>query len=280
MYRGGPRKTVPIEHTPLWCYAPPMPRFALKIEYDGSPYHGWQRQQVLPSVQATIEAAIARVDPTAPLVSATGRTDKGVHALGQMAHVDLARDWTPHKLLGALNYYLKPHPIAILDAARVDDDFHARFHALERHYLFRLISRRAPAIHATGKVWQVGHALDIEAMQEAANKLLGHHDFTTFRATACQAPSPMKTLNSLTIEQLPYPGGIEYNFHVRARSFLHNQVRSFVGTLERVGAGTWTPQDVQTALEARNRAACGPVCPPQGLYLLRAIYAQDPLTKG
>ena len=257
-----------------------MPRYALKIEYDGSPFNGWQRQRELPSVQAAIEAALARVDPTGPQIAAAGRTDTGVHARGQVAHVDMAREWDMDKLLGALNFHLKPQPVAIVAGAAVPDAFHARFDAVDRRYLFRLISRRAPAVHDGGKVWQVGHDLDLDAMRAGAAHLLGHHDFTTFRAAACQAPSPFKTLDQLTIEQHPYPGGAEYQFHLRARSFLHNQVRSFVGTLERVGSGAWHPDRVHTALVARNRTACGPVSPPQGLYLMAATYAQDPFFQG
>jgi len=253
-----------------------MPRFALLIEYDGAPFKGWQRQSELPSVQAAIEAAIARFDPSRPSVTGAGRTDTGVHATGQVAHVDLDRDWTPFSLMGALNFHLKPLPVAVVRAARGADDFHARFAASQRHYTFRLISRRAPAVHEAGKVWQVGHALDANAMRQGAEALIGNHDFTTFRATHCQAKSPVKTLDALVIEDIPYPHGTEIRFHLRARSFLHNQVRSFVGTLERVGAGAWSPDDVGTALRARDRAACGPVCPPQGLYLAGVRYAHDP----
>jgi Pseudouridylate synthase len=166
--------------------------------------------------------------------------------------------------------------VAILAAARVDDDFHARFSALERRYLFRLVARRAPVTHDRGLVWQVLNPLDAEAMRAGAAHLIGHHDFTTFRSSLCQAKSPVKTLDEIRIEEIPLPHGREYRFHLRARSFLHNQVRSIVGTLERVGAGSWAPEDVRAALMARDRAACGPVCPPQGLYLCGVGYAQDP----
>ena len=253
-----------------------MPRYALKIEYDGGPFAGWQRQKDHASVQQAIEEALRRLDPDVRSISAAGRTDAGVHALGQIAHCDMARDWDPFRLSEALNYHLKPQPVAVVAVAAVDNSFHARFSAVERRYLFRLVSRRAPVVHDRGWVWQVGHALDLAAMQVAAAHLLGQHDFTTFRSSECQADSPVKTLDALDIEELVYPAGCEFRFRVRARSFLHNQVRSFVGTLERVGAGAWAPVDVRKALEARDRSACGPVCPPQGLYLAEVRYKVDP----
>ena len=255
-----------------------MPRYALKIEYDGAPFAGWQRQADQPTVQGAVEAALARLEPDVPSIAAAGRTDAGVHALGQVAHCEMTREWDPFRLSEALNHHLKPAPVAILKAVRVADDFHARFSALERQYLFRLVSRRAPVTHARGKVWQVQHPLALEPMQQAAQYLLGRHDFTTFRASICQAASPVKTLDELRVEAVDIPEGQEFRFHVRARSFLHNQVRSFVGTLERVGAGSWAPGDVKTALEACDRAACGPVCPPQGLYLARVGYPEDPFS--
>ncbi|GGH54001.1 tRNA pseudouridine(38-40) synthase TruA [Frigidibacter albus] len=253
-----------------------MPRFALKIEYHGAPFAGWQRQSGQPSVQEAIEVALRRLDAEAPGIAAAGRTDAGVHATGQVAHCDLAKDWDPFRLAEALNWHLKPQPVAILAAARVADDFHARFSAIERRYLFRLLQRRAPVTHDRGLVWQVQNPLDLAAMQDGAAHLVGHHDFTTFRSTMCQAASPVKTLDEITITAHPVPQGTEYCFTLRARSFLHNQVRSIVGTLERVGAGTWAPEDVRRALEAKNRAACGPVCPPQGLYLTGVGYPEDP----
>lgn len=254
-----------------------MPRYALKIEYDGGPFAGWQRQaQGQASVQGAIEAALAKLEPGAHTIAAAGRTDAGVHATGQVAHCDLARDWDPFRLSEALNFHLKPQPVAVLAAVRVADDFHARFSAVERRYLFRLVQRRAPMTHDRGNVWQVQNPLDVTAIRAGAAHLLGHHDFTTFRSSMCQAASPVKTLDEITVEEAPYPGGREVRFFLRARSFLHNQVRSIVGTLERVGAGSWAPEDVRTALEARNRAACGPVCPPQGLYLTEAVYPADP----
>ena len=253
-----------------------MPRFALKIEYHGAPFVGWQRQVDLPSVQGAIEAALAKLEPRDHTIAAAGRTDAGVHALAQVAHCDMTGDWQAFRLSEALNYHLKPQPVAITACVAVEEDFHARFSALERRYLFRILSRRAPATHQEGLVWQVKHDLDETAMQAAADILVGKHDFTTFRSTICQAESPVKTLDHLKVSRVETPGGTEFHFDVRARSFLHNQVRSFVGTLERVGAGSWTPQDVQAALEARDRAACGPVCPPQGLYLAHVSYPVNP----
>ena len=253
-----------------------MPRYALLVEYNGAPFAGWQRQKEHPSVQGAIEAALAKLEPREHTIAAAGRTDAGVHATGQVAHCDLEKEWDPFRLSEALNYHLKPDPVAILKAVRVDDDWHARFSAVERQYLFRLITRRAPLTVEAGQMWRVNHGLDLEAMQKGANYLLGEHDFTTFRSSICQALSPVKTLDELRIEAHPRPHGMEYHFHVRARSFLHNQVRSFVGTLERVGAGAWAPEDVKTALEAKDRAACGPVSPPMGLYLARVGYPSDP----
>lgn len=253
-----------------------MPRYALKIEYDGGPFAGWQRQASLPSVQGAIEAALARLEPGAHTIAAAGRTDTGVHATGQVAHCDLAKDWDTFKLSGALNAHLRPQPVAVVAVARVEDDFHARFSARERRYLFRLLSRRAPAVHDRGKVWRVPHPLNLAAMQAGAAHLLGKHDFTTFRAAGCQAASPVKTLDELSITKVEVPNGIEYRFTLRARSFLHNQVRSIVGTLERVGAGAWAPEAVAEALAACDRARCGPVCPPEGLYLTGVGYPEDP----
>ncbi|NCU19152.1 tRNA pseudouridine(38-40) synthase TruA [Candidatus Falkowbacteria bacterium] len=253
-----------------------MPRYALKIEYDGGPFAGWQRQAAQPSVQAAIEAALGRLEPGPHTIAAAGRTDAGVHATAQVAHADLTKNWEPFRLAEALNWHLKPAPVAILAAARVDEGFHARFSAIERRYTFRLLARRAPATHDAGLVWQVLNPLDADAMRAGAAHLLGHHDFTTFRSSLCQSASPIKTLDEIRVEDIAVPHGREYRFHLRARSFLHNQVRSIVGTLERVGAGAWAPGDVARALAARNRAACGPVCPPQGLYLCGVGYPADP----
>lgn len=256
-----------------------MLRYALKVEYDGSPFAGWQRQADHPSVQGAIEAALSKLEPGEHTIAAAGRTDAGVHGWGQVAHCDLQKDWDPFRLSEALNFHLKPDPVAIVDCARVSEDFHARFSATERHYVFRLLSRRAPLTFGAGQFWRVNHALDAEAMKAGAKHLLGQHDFTTFRSTQCQADSPVKTLDRLDVTEIQHSTGSEYQFDVRARSFLHNQVRSFVGTLERVGAGAWAPDDVAKALDAKDRAACGPVSPPQGLYLAQVIYPDDPFQK-
>lgn len=253
-----------------------MPRFALRLEYDGAPFSGWQRQRDHPSVQAVVEDALSRIDPAHPGIGAAGRTDAGVHAMGQVAHCDLSRDWSPFKLAGALNYHMKPHPVAVVAAARVPDDFHARFSARSRSYRYHITCRRAPLVHRAGQSWRVPFDLDIATMQAGADRLLGTHDLTTFRATGCQAKSPVKTVDSIRISAQDTGAGREIAVDVVARSFLHNQVRSFVGTLERVGAGAWTPQDVTAALQARDRAACGPVAPPDGLYLMAVGYDFDP----
>jgi tRNA pseudouridine38-40 synthase len=254
-----------------------MTRYALKIEYDGAPFCGWQRQTSDPSVQGAIEAALAKLEPREHKIGAAGRTDAGVHALGQVAHCDMDKAWDAFRLSQALNFHLKPAPVSIVACVQVPDDWHARFSALERRYLFRLVNRRAPLVLEVGKVWQVGQKLDGALMQAGADRLLGHHDFTTFRSTVCQADSPMRTLDGLKVQEVArVDGAQEFRFHVRARSFLHNQVRSFVGTLERVGAGAWTPDNVTAALNARDRTACGPVCPPHGLYLASVGYPKDP----
>lgn len=253
-----------------------MPRYALKIEYDGRPFHGWQRQAALPSVQGAIEAALARLEPDIPSIAAAGRTDTGVHALGQVAHCNLTKEWDVFRLSEAINFHLGDLPVAVTAAADVDAEWHARFSATERQYLFRLVARRAPVVHERGLVWQVRHPLDADAMRRGAAHLIGRHDFTTFRAAECQAQSPVKTLDEITISEHDYPAGREFRFAIRARSFLHNQVRSIVGTLERVGAGNWPDSRVAEALEAKDRAACGPVCPPGGLYLAEVRYLSDP----
>ncbi len=253
-----------------------MPRYALMVEYHGGPFAGWQRQADQPSVQGAIEAALARLEPRAHTIAAAGRTDAGVHATGQVAHCDMERDWDPYRLTEALNFHLRPAPVAIVACALVDDRWHARFSAMERRYMFRLISRRAFLTHDAGLAWHVKNPLDVEAMRQGARHLIGRHDFTTFRSTLCQADSPVKTLDEIRIEQEDRGHGVEIRFYLRARSFLHNQVRSIVGTLERVGAGSWSPEDVGHALAARSRAACGPVCPPDGLYLTGVGYPDDP----
>ncbi|MDG4647399.1 tRNA pseudouridine(38-40) synthase TruA [Roseibacterium sp. SDUM158017] len=257
-----------------------MPRYALTLEYDGRPFAGWQRQADQPSVQGALEAALGALEAGVPSVAAAGRTDAGVHATGQVAQADLARDWEPFRLAEALNWHLKPAPVAVVACARVEGDWHARFSAVERRYTYRVICRRAPLVLRAGQAWHVRGALDAGAMREAAAHLLGRHDFTTFRASICQAKSPVKTLDRLEVETAPLPHGTEILFHLAARSFLHNQVRSIVGTLERVGAGAWPPGRVAEALAARDRAACGPVAPPDGLCLTGVGYPRDPFEHG
>jgi tRNA pseudouridine38-40 synthase len=253
-----------------------MPRYALKIEYDGRPFAGWQRQARLASVQGVLERAAAALDPAGPAVLGAGRTDAGVHALGQVAHLDLGREWEPARLAAALNAHLRPDPVAVVDVAEVSGDFHARFSAVRRDYRFRLVSRRAGLVHDRGLAWRVPRELDLVAMRAGASHLVGRHDFTTFRSSICQAKSPVRTLDALEIAEAAYPGGREFVFRLSARSFLHNQVRGIVGTLERVGSGAWPPERVAAALAARERAACGPVCPPHGLYLDAVEYPDDP----
>ncbi len=252
-----------------------MPRYALKIEYDGAPFAGWQRQKSVASVQEALEKALEKLEPGLPSTAAAGRTDAGVHALGQVAHVDMAKDWEPFRLSEALNYHLKPQPVAVLACAEVAGDWHARFSAIERRYLYRIAVRRAPLVHDRGQLWRVMHDLDVSAMEDGAAHLIGKHDFTTFRSTMCQAKSPVKTMDEIRFETKDYPGGTEIRAHLRARSFLHNQVRSIIGTLERVGAGAWPPERVAEALAAKDRAACGPVAPPDGLYLTGVSYESD-----
>ncbi|MEL6793875.1 MAG: tRNA pseudouridine(38-40) synthase TruA [Pseudomonadota bacterium] len=245
-----------------------MPRYKLTLEYDGRPFAGWQRQRDQPSVQETVEQAVEALIGEPATVQGAGRTDAGVHALAQVAHVDLARDWDSFRLTEALNHHLRPAPVAVLSASVAADDWHARFSAIERLYVYRIVNRRAPLTIEAGKAWRVRQPLDAEAMAAAAKHLEGEHDFTTFRASLCQAKSPVKTVNMVAVDQ----DGPALAIYVRARSFLHNQVRSFVGTLAEVGSGKWTPDDVRRALEAKDRAACGPVAPPDGLYLASVKY--------
>ncbi len=245
-----------------------MPNYKLTIEYDGGPYSGWQWQDHAPSVQGAIEEAIEKLNGQAASLYGAGRTDAGVHALGQVAHVMLGKDLRADKVRDALNYHLGDHPISILDAEKVPDEFNARFDATERQYLYRMIDRRARLALDRGRVWRVPYKIDAEAMHSAAQNLIGQHDFTTFRASECQAKSPVKTLDEITVLR----AGPELHIHVRARSFLHKQVRSIVGTLNEVGRGNWAVQDVSDVLEARDRTACGPVAPPDGLYLVKVIY--------
>jgi tRNA pseudouridine38-40 synthase len=245
-----------------------MARFKLTLEYDGTPFVGWQRQDSGPSVQASLEAALQKFCGETVTCYAAGRTDAGVHALGQVVHVDLTKDWPPDTVRNALNYHLQPDPVTILAAARAADDFHARLTATGRAYLYRILNRPAPPAVDRNRVWHVPHALNVDAMHAAAQELIGHHDFTTFRASFCQAKSPMKTLDRLDVSR----AGEEIQVQAAARSFLHHQVRNMVGTLKLVGEGKWSPRDVAAALAARDRTKGGPTAPPDGLYLVRVTY--------
>ena len=245
-----------------------MPRYKLTIEYDGSPFAGWQMQANERSVQGVLEDAVIIINGQRAVVHGAGRTDAGVHALGQVAHVDLARSWDTYELRNALNANVRPHPVSILDAVEAAPDFHARFSATRRHYVFRILNRRSPPALERGKVWWLPMELDARAMHEAAQVLIGKHDFTTFRSAACQAQSPVKTLDRLDVAR----HGELIEIRADARSFLHSQVRSMVGTLKLVGEGKWLGADVKAALDATDRARCGPVSPPDGLYLLRVEY--------
>jgi tRNA pseudouridine38-40 synthase len=247
-----------------------MPRYRLDIEYDGTAYAGWQRQAGQHSVQAAIEQAVQAFCGEAISLRGAGRTDAGVHATGQVAHLDLARDWAADTVRDALNAHLglAKEAVAILAAAPVDDAFDARFSATGRHYLYRILNRRAPPALEKNRAWWVPKPLDAAAMHEAAQQLVGRHDFTTFRSAHCQAKSPVRTLDRLDVAR----DGDVIEVRAAARSFLHNQVRSMVGTLKRVGEGAWTAADVAAALAARDRAACAGLATPQGLYLVKVDY--------
>ena len=247
-----------------------MPRYRLTIEYDGAPYSGWQRQDDRPSIQGAIENAFAALGETVA-VQGAGRTDAGVHALHQVAHADTARDWNAFELWSALNAHLKGETVAILACEPVADEWHARFSATARHYVYRIVARRPPLALERGRAWNVKVPLDVDAMNEAARVLVGHHDFTTFRSTECQAKSPVRTLDRL--EAVCERDTIVW--YVSARAFLHNQVRSMVGSLEWVGRGKWNADDLRAALEAKDRAACGPVAPAHGLYLSGVDYDES-----
>jgi tRNA pseudouridine38-40 synthase len=245
-------------------------RFALAVEYDGRPFMGWQRQDHGPSAQAAIERAAKEIVQEDVTVHAAGRTDAGVHALGMRAHLDVARAITPFRLMEALNARLRPDPVAILDCAIVPDNWHARFSCLARHYEYRIICRRAPLTWEKGLAWRVPQELDAEVMHDAAQVLVGLHDFTTFRSAHCQSDSPVKTLDRLDVIR----DGVRISVLASARSFLHHQVRSMVGCLELVGQGKWSKSDLKAALEAADRTALGFNAPPDGLYFLRADYPE------
>jgi len=245
-----------------------MHRYMLTLEYDGTSFVGWQMQENGPSVQSCLIEAVKAFSGEDVIPRGAGRTDAGVHALGQVSHFDLAKDWEPDKVRDALNAQLRPDPISVLNCERAAEDFDARFSAKARHYLYRIVDRRAPLALERNRAWGVFRPLDAEAMHKAARTLIGNHDFTTFRSTECQAPSPVKTLDRLEISR----HGEVIRIEVSARSFLHNQVRSMVGSLKLVGDGRWTERDLKQALEARDRNACGPVAPPCGLYLVKVDY--------
>jgi tRNA pseudouridine38-40 synthase len=245
-----------------------MPRYKLLIEYDGGPFAGWQMQDSVPTVQGVLTEAIAAFSGERVTIKGAGRTDAGVHALGQVAHVDLAKDWDAGTVRDAVNAHLRPHPIAVVAAERVEETFDARFSATRRHYRYRIINRRADLALERGRVWRVPRPLDHVLMHTAAQHLIGRHDFTTFRDAQCQANSPVKTLDQLDVVR----DGDELTVNTSARSFLHSQVRSMVGALVAVGEGRWSIDDLTVALQARDRTAGAPVAPPEGLYLVRVEY--------
>jgi tRNA pseudouridine38-40 synthase len=252
-----------------------MTRFALTLEFDGTPFHGLQRQSNGPSVQQAVEDALARITgENATLISA-GRTDAGVHALAMRSHVDIGKDIAPFRLMEALNAHFRPDPIAVTACKLVPDDWHARFSCVGRKYLYRIVNRRAPLALAKHSAWQVPQPLNAEAMHRAAQALVGRHDFTTFRSVHCQAADPVKTLDLLTVERTRTLWGEEVHIHAAARSFLHHQVRSMVGCLKLVGTGNWPVERVAEALAARDRRALGLNAPSHGLYFIEAIYPQD-----
>jgi len=245
-----------------------MPRYKLTIEYDGGPFQGWQRQDHAQTVQGALECAGTKINGSPVTVYGSGRTDSGVHALAQIAHVDFDKELRSDKVRDALNFHLGQYPVSVLAAEAVDDEFHARFDAIERQYLYRIIDRRPRLALDRGRVWRVPVKLDVDAMHEAAQVLVGQHDFTTFRDGQCQAKSPLKTMDEIQVLR----AGAEIHLHYRARSFLHKQVRSFTGSLVEVGLGKWDREDMEMALDAKKRTECGPVAPPDGLYLVKVVY--------
>lgn len=245
-----------------------MPRYRITIEYDGTPFVGWQFQHNGPSVQGRLAQAIFAFCGEELMPSGAGRTDAGVHALGQVAHFDLVKDWPTDTVRDALNAHLRPDPVSVCECARVAPDFDARFSAVKRHYLYRVATRRAPLALDRNRAWRVPVPLDADAMHAAARQLTGKHDFTTFRSVQCQAKSPVKTLDRLDVSRV----GAEVHVVAEARSFLHHQIRSLAGSLKLVGEGKWSVKDMKSALEAADRSACGPVAPPHGLYLVKVDY--------
>ena len=245
-----------------------MTRWRLTIEYDGGPFMGWQRQDHGPSVQQALEEALHRMTGELATVHGAGRTDAGVHAMAMSAHVDVEKALTEHRLREGLNALVRPHPISVLAASHVADDWHARFSCTGRKYLYRILNRRAPPALDRGRAWHIAVPLDAEAMARGAKHLVGRHDFTTFRSAQCQSESPVKTLDRLDVTR----EGDEIRIEAAARSFLHHQVRSMAGCLALVGRGQWSPEDIKRSLEARDRAALGFNAPPEGLYFVEAIY--------
>lgn len=245
-----------------------MHRYKLILEYDGTPFSGWQRQSGRPSVQQALEEAITGMSGETAKTQAAGRTDAGVHALGQVVHFDLSKEWDPFRIREALNYHLRPHPVGVILAEAMGQDFEARFSATARHYEYRILNRRAPPVIERNHVWHVPKALDADAMDRAAGMILGLHDFTTFRSSECQANSPMRTLDAFSVRR--------ENEHIlvtaSARSFLHHQVRSMVGSLKLVGEGKWAPEKLRAALDAKDRSQCGAMAPSSGLFFARVDY--------
>ena len=249
-----------------------MYRFSLTLEYDGTFFHGWQIQENVKTVQGCLLEALKKLDPFCKEVVGAGRTDTGVHATSQIAHVDLKKLWKEKTIQKAVNFYLYNHPISVLQVKLVDNSFHARFSATKRHYLYKIYSRETSLTFEKNQYWNIRYALNEKRMRDAAKYLIGKHDFTTFRSSSCQAKSPIKTIDDILIKKRKSENGAIYEFRFSARSFLHNQIRSIVGSLEKVGKGIWLPEKILQALIAKDRSKCGPVAPPQGLYLTKIEY--------
>ncbi len=249
-----------------------MTRYALKIEYDGTFFHGWQKQKECRTIQEEIELAFSKFLNPSVNISGSGRTDSGVHALGQVAHVDLQKEWLPDELQGALNFFLKKSLISILAVRKVGKNFHARYSAKFRIYEYKILIRKAPLTLLQNRYWHLNRSQDIKNMEIGAKYLIGTHDFTTFRSSICQANSPIKTIDSIVIKEKSLPNGHAIVIECIAKSFLHNQVRSIVGSLEKVSSNKWKPEHIKFILEAKDRKECGPVAPPEGLYLRNVTY--------